>query len=75
MYESPDLPEAREPARSFKCAHHLDTEVTQYRRSRLCRVVIEKDVMPTSPQARAGPHAEPTAPSETSRRTAANLRG
>ncbi len=35
---------------SFKCASDLDTEVAQYRRSRLCRVVVEKNVMAISPE-------------------------
>src|SRR5262249_61227899 len=71
---------------SFKCARDLDTEVAQHRGARLSRVVVEKNVVAVGPQAwlaanerktlpRAGPHAEPTAPSATSRRTAANLRG
>ena len=38
-------------ARSFKCACDLDTEVAQYRRARLCRVVVEKNVVAISPQA------------------------
>src|SRR6266566_2016625 len=38
-------------ARSFKCARDLDTEVAQYRRARLCRVVVEKNVVAISPQA------------------------
>ena len=39
-------------ARSFKCARDLDTEVALYRRVRLCRVVVEKNVVANSPQAR-----------------------
>jgi hypothetical protein len=38
-------------ARSFKSARDLDTEVAQYRRARLCRVVVEKNVVAISPQA------------------------
>ena len=38
-------------ARSFKGARDLDTEVAQYRRARLCRVVVEKNVVAISPQA------------------------
>src|SRR5215472_4780433 len=38
-------------ARSFKCARDLDTEVAQYRRARLCRVVVEKNIVAISPQA------------------------
>src|SRR4051794_19326142 len=71
---------------SFKCARDLDTVIAQYRRARLRRVVVEKDVVAVRPQSwpasmngqtlpSAGPHAEPTPPSGTSRRTAANLRG
>ena len=67
-------------ARSFKCACDLDTEVAQYRRARLHRVMVEENVVPISPQARLAanelpdlaqsrPHAEPTAPGATSRRT------
>src|SRR5260221_4884099 len=37
--------------RSFKCARDLDTEVAEYRRARLCRVVVEKNVVAISPQA------------------------
>src|ERR1700682_2905916 len=37
-------------ARSFKCARDLDTEVAQYRRAWLCRVVVEKNVVAISPQ-------------------------
>jgi hypothetical protein len=70
----------------FKCARDLDTEVAQYRCPRLCRVVVEKNIVTIGPQSwlatnelpdlpRAGPQDEPTAPSATSRRTAANLRG
>lgn len=55
-------------AGSFKSARQLDTEVAQYRRARLRRLVVEKNVV-------AGFHAEPTAPGATSRRTAANFRG
>ncbi len=73
-------------ARRFKCARDLDAEVAQYRRARLVGVAVEKNVVPSVPQAgwlrmnsqtlpRAGPQAEPTAPGATSRRTAANLRG
>ena len=36
--------------RSFKCAGDLDTEIAQYRRARLCRVVVEKNVVAISPQ-------------------------
>jgi len=39
-------------ARSFKRARDLDTEVAQYRRARLCRVMVEKNVVAISPQAR-----------------------
>src|ERR1700684_920755 len=39
-------------ARSFKCACDLDTEVAQYLRARLRRVMVEKNVMAISPQAR-----------------------
>src|SRR5436309_12890582 len=38
-------------ARSFKCARDLDTEVAQYRRARLWRVVVEKNAVSSSPQA------------------------
>ena len=38
-------------ARSFECARDLDTEVAQYRRARLCRVVVEKNVVAVTPQA------------------------
>ena len=38
-------------ARRFKCARDLDTEVAQYRLARLCRVVVEKNVVAISPQA------------------------
>src|SRR5205814_6370042 len=38
-------------ARSFKRARDLHTEVAQYRRARLCRVVVEKNVVAISPQA------------------------
>ena len=73
-------------AGSFKCARDLDTEVAQYRRARLSRMVVEKNVVAVGPQAwlaanegqalpTAGPRAAPTAPGRTSRRTAANLRG
>jgi hypothetical protein len=36
---------------SFKCAGDLDTEVAQDRCARLCRVVVEKNVVVISPQA------------------------
>ena len=73
-------------ARSFKCAPNLDTEVAQYGRARLRRVVIEKNVvasvrrlgwlrMNSRPIPAPAPTPEPTAPGATSRRTAANLRG
>jgi hypothetical protein len=39
-------------AGSFKCARDLDTEVPQYRRARLSRVVVEKNVVAVGPQAR-----------------------
>src|SRR6266581_4278802 len=39
-------------AGSFKCARDLDTEVAQYRRARLSRVVVEKNVVAISPQPR-----------------------
>jgi len=38
-------------ARGFKRARDLDTEVAQYRRARLCRVVVDKNVVPIGPQA------------------------
>jgi hypothetical protein len=38
--------------RSFKRARDLDTEVAKYRGAWLCRVVIEKNVVAVSPQAR-----------------------
>ena len=38
-------------ARGFKCARDLDTKVAQYRRARLCPVVVEKNVVAISPQA------------------------
>src|SRR5205814_657740 len=38
-------------ARGFKCTRDLDTEVAQYRRTRLCRVVVEKNVVAIRPQA------------------------
>ena len=38
-------------ARSFKCARDLDSEVAQYRRARLQRVVVEKNVVASGPQA------------------------
>src|SRR3981189_30789 len=38
-------------ARIFKCARDLDTEVAQYRGARLCRVVLEINVVAISPQA------------------------
>ena len=38
-------------AGSFKCARDLDSEVAQYRRARLTRVVIEKNVVAVGPQA------------------------
>ncbi len=65
-------------AGTFKA--RLDTEVAQYRRARLSRVVVQKNVVAVGPQAwltlpKAGPHAAPTAPGGTSRPTAANLRG
>src|SRR5208283_4475196 len=37
-------------ARSLKCARDLDAEVAQYRRARLCRMVVEKNVVAISPQ-------------------------
>src|SRR5207247_591550 len=37
-------------ARSFKCARDLDTEVAQYRRARLRRVVVEENVVAVSSQ-------------------------
>ena len=37
-------------ARSFKCTRHLDTEVAQYGRARLRRVMVEKYVVAMSPQ-------------------------
>ncbi len=39
-------------ARSFKSARDLDTEIAEYRRAGLCRVVVEKNVVTISPQAR-----------------------
>jgi hypothetical protein len=36
-------------ARRFKCARDLDTELAQYRRAPLCRVVVEKYVVAVSP--------------------------
>ena len=73
-------------AGSFECACDLDTEVAQYRRVRLSRVVVEKNVVAVGPQAwlaanegpdlaQGRPRAAPTAPGRTSRRAAANLRG
>jgi hypothetical protein len=38
-------------ASKFNCARDLDTEVAQYRRARLCRVVVGKMLCPISPQA------------------------
>src|SRR5579864_5908398 len=38
-------------AGSFKCARDLDTEVAQYRRARLSRVMVEKNVVAVGPQA------------------------
>src|SRR5947209_2864116 len=38
-------------AHSFKHTRDLDTEVAQYRSARLCRVLVEKNVMAISPQA------------------------
>ncbi len=38
-------------ARSFECARDLDTEVAQYRCARLCRVMVEKNVVAIIPQA------------------------
>jgi hypothetical protein len=35
---------------SFKCARDLDTEVARYRRARLCRVMVEKNVVAIRPQ-------------------------
>src|SRR5216683_7854302 len=35
-------------ARSFKCACDLDAEVAEYRRARLLRVAVEKDVVTVS---------------------------
>src|SRR5258708_4114695 len=37
-------------ARSFKCTSDLDTEVAEYRRPRLGRVVVDKNVVAISPQ-------------------------
>src|SRR5581483_7389131 len=37
-------------ARSFKCARDFDTEVAPYRRARLCRVMVKKNVVAASPQ-------------------------
>lgn len=39
-------------ARSFKCARYLDAEVAQYRCALLCRMVVKKNVVAISPQAR-----------------------
>src|SRR5262245_3851806 len=36
-------------AGSFKSARHLHTEVAQYRRARLCRMVVEKNIVAVSP--------------------------
>jgi hypothetical protein len=41
-------------ARSFKRARDLDTEVAQYRRARLCRVVVKKNVVAIGPKAGLG---------------------
>jgi hypothetical protein len=38
-------------AGSFKCARDLDTEVAQYRRAWVSRVVVEKNVVAVGPQA------------------------
>ena len=46
-------------ARSFKCARDLDTEVAQYRRVRLGRVLVEKNVVANSPQARLAANEVP----------------
>ncbi len=46
-------------ARSFKCARDLDTEVAQCQRARLGRVVIEKNVVAVSPQARLTTNERP----------------
>ena len=39
-------------ARSFKCARDLDTEVAQYRSTRLFRMVVKENVVAVRPQAR-----------------------
>src|SRR5215813_1491545 len=46
-------------ARSGKCPRNLDTEVAQYRRTRLCRVVVEKNVVAICPQARLAANEGP----------------
>ena len=38
--------------RGLKRARDFDTEVAQYRRTRLCRVMVEKNVVTIRPQAR-----------------------
>jgi hypothetical protein len=48
--------------RGFKCARHLDAEVTQHRRARLRRVLVEKNVMSVSPQARLAANERPDLP-------------
>jgi len=39
-------------AGAVKCARDLDAKVAQYRRTRLCRLLVEKNVVAISPQAR-----------------------
>ena len=46
-------------ARRFKCAGDLDTKVAQYRRTRLCGVVVEKNVVAIRTQARLGTNEPP----------------
>ena len=64
----------------FKCTRHLEVEVALYRRARLLRVMVEENACGRQSAALAGceevpdlaqgkPHAEATAPGETSHRS------
>jgi len=46
-------------ARSFKCARHLDAEVTAYWRAGLRRVVVEENVVAVRPQPRLATNQVP----------------
>ena len=57
-------------ARSFKCARDLNTEVSQYRRARPRRVVVEENVVAVSAQPRLTANEVPDLPhGRPSRRT------